>query len=234
MGAVTHERGLTLLNGEAAAAEPYRRLLISRSDPTKFLYADANDFGDAQFVSVPEVGDRPAASTGKINGMPISIGASYKVEANAAVTAGQYLYAADDGKVSPTAYGPPVARAITGTGAAGGIVEAVALLIAPSMIELRQTITASGDTTLNKPNWPCFLSSRSMFVSRDTSAANVKLKNGSNDITDAVAKGTSDNVPKVWGSFVDTYQALAATDTLKGNLSGAAEVQTVCVFDPNP
>lgn len=224
-------KNLTLLNGEAAALEPYRRLRFSASDATKCLYADALDYTNWQFVSKAAVGDKPAVG-GRVDCEFATTERSIKIEAAGAISAGADVYAADDGKVTATPFGPPIGKALTTTTASGGICEVLpAGGFGPRALTITQSLSASGDTAINKPNWKTRIE-HAFFVARDTGAANFKLKNGSTDITDAVAKGTVNDAIKNFASYVTAQQTLLAADTLNGNLSAAQAVELFITFIP--
>jgi hypothetical protein len=69
------------------------------------------------------------------------------------------------------------------------------------------------------------------MVSRDTNAANVTIKNGSDAITDATAKGTADAAIVRFGSIIAAADEIAAEDAINATFSaaGAVDVFLLCV-----
>jgi len=103
-------------------------------------------------------------------------------------------------------------------------------------ILIRKTCTAagSGDVTVLASAPVKLLIVDAWLVARDTQAANVKLHSGTagvDDITAAVAKGTSDNAIVRFGSIVAAKDEIAAAGTIKANFSaaGAADVFILAV-----
>lgn len=91
---------------------------------------------------------------------------------------------------------------------------------------VRKDATASGDTTV----WTTTRKVKVVncwMVSRDTTAANVKLHQGTagaDDITNATAKGTTTNALVAFGQIVAAKEDVASATAIKVNLSGAASV----------
>ena len=69
------------------------------------------------------------------------------------------------------------------------------------------------------------------IIKRDTTASNVKLNNGTNDMSADVASGTSDDAIVRGGDIIAEYDEIAAAGTLKAITDGnsAMEVFAMCV-----
>lgn len=68
------------------------------------------------------------------------------------------------------------------------------------------------------------------FYARDTNAANVKLHQGTagaDDITDAIAKGTADDVRVQWAKIIEEKAEVAASTVIKANFSAAGSIDVV-------
>lgn len=73
------------------------------------------------------------------------------------------------------------------------------------------------------------------LVARDTNAANVKLHAGTagaDDITAAVAKGTTNAAIVRWTSIVDAKAVIAAAGTIKVNFSAAGSIEAYVLAIP--
>lgn len=101
-----------------------------------------------------------------------------------------------------------------------------------TLLASKKAASASGDTIvftngtgigLRLVDW--------WLISRTTGAANVKLKNGSTDMTAVVAKGTADDTIVRGGTIVEAQEVLAAGAVLNVNLSAAEEVDVFALFE---
>ena len=102
---------------------------------------------------------------------------------------------------------------------------------------IRKTCTASGagDVTVLASAPVKLLVTDAWMVARDTQAANVKLHSGTagtDDITDAKAKGTSDNAIVRFGSIVAAKDEIAAAGAIKANFSAAGSVDVFVLAVP--
>ena len=73
------------------------------------------------------------------------------------------------------------------------------------------------------------------MISRDTNAANVKLHSGTagvDDITEAKAKGGTDDAIVHWATIVAEQDEIAASDVIKANFSASASVDVVILCVP--
>ena len=223
--ATVQEFTITQTAGEAIAG--FRRLKLS-STPGQVLMADAAD-GDNWFAVSNELG---AASGAPCTCILRSPHRTYKMEASGAVANGAMLFPADDGKVDDAVTkNAPVGFARGDTAASGEIVEVLPIPTAGDAVVLSGSFSASGDNTILKPSRKLLICNW-WLISRDTGAANVKLKkSGGNDITAVMAKGTNNdavvNPATTSGTIIAAEDELLASDTLVANLSAA---QAVDVF----
>ena len=102
---------------------------------------------------------------------------------------------------------------------------------------IRKTCTASGaeDVTVLASAPVKLLIVDAWMVARDTQAANVKLHSGtagSDDITDAKAKGTTDNAIVRFGQIVAAKDEIAAEGSIKANFSAAGSVDVFVLAVP--
>jgi predicted RecA/RadA family phage recombinase len=67
------------------------------------------------------------------------------------------------------------------------------------------------------------------LISRDTAAANVKLTDGTADITNVIAKGTDDDTIVRFTKLVEAKATLAAGSTIEANLSADGSVD-ICIL----
>lgn len=248
---IRNDGSITLLNGEATAIEPYRRVMLDGSSPTEVVYADASD-GDSWIgVTAAQEGAKPAAGE-QVTVILRAEDKAIQVEGADAIANGATLYPSDDGKVTDTAGSTAIGTAIGTTTAAGGIThilpnggtgavpsaETIANADASELwgvpIILRKTCTADGDNDqieVPKPDRKLIVTD-AYLIARDTTAANVKLQKGSTDITTAVAKGTVDNTRVQITVFNDANTTLLSTDTLNCHISAdtaEVEIYVVCL-----
>lgn len=240
----TQNEGIkTFTAGEAL--EAYRRVKLSSGSGTQVEYADAGD----EFIGITQE---------KVDsGDPVAVrlrsaGKSFLAVAAEAFAVGATLYGGDDGKVQDTASGNAQGTALEAATAAGDIVEilldngadsdidgasvaveaeggngAVPVLFRKSGITDASTaaaIVASLPFAVKIVEW--------WVISRDTTAANVKLQDGTpTDLTANIAKGTADDTIVRGGTIVAEADELAAGAALKVLASTAAafDVFVLCV-----
>lgn len=215
--ATTSEFNRTFAAGEAL--EAFRRVKAD-STPGQVVYADAAD-GDNWIGTTVEA----VASGDPVTVLLRDGHRTFKIEASGAVTAGNKVYPADDGKVSPTAIRQtPTGTALSATAATGQILELQPLEISGETKVLSVRTAASGNTVIPKPSVALRVVDWWIF-SRDTSAANVKLVRNSTDMCTAIAKGTSDDTRVQGATLVDAEDELDPADVLYANLSAAQDVE---------
>lgn len=220
--ATTNEFSITMTAGEAIPA--YRRV---REGATagQVLLADAAD-GD-NWIGV--------STEGVASGDPIAVQLrsphrTYKVETSGAVVKGALLFPTDDGKVDDAVTTQaPCGEARSATAAAGQITELMPIQTAGDVVLLRGSVSASGDTVIQKPARKLLICDW-WLISRDTGAANIKLKRNSTDASAVVAKGTTNDAIVRGGTLVAAEDEVAATDVLNANASAsqAADVFVLC------
>ncbi len=222
----------TFLAGEDL--EAYRRVKLSAGDTV--VYADA---GEA-FIGVTQ----EKVDSGKQVSVALrSAARSYKIAAKEALAANAALYGGDDGKVQDTASGNAIGTSLEAATADGDIIEcllddgngalisgAATAIVADSgngaipIVFAKQGITdanaADVDIVAVAPfkfriiNW--------WIISRDTTAANIKIKNGTTDASAVKAKGTTNDAIVLGGDVIAAQKDVAAAGALKVNASAAA------------
>ena len=216
--------------------EAYRRVKLSGGT---VVYADA---GEA-FIGVTT----EKKSSGEI--IDVALKGShrtFKVEAAEAFSQGAALYGAADGKVQDTASGTQMGTAMEAAAAATELVEVLfdwgsAAEIDGASIGIEAEdgngavpvlFAKKGITDANGADVVVVTSAPFKFVvidwwiiSRDTTAANINLKNGSTDMTGNTAKGTADDAIVRGGALIAAQDEIAAA----GALSVAASA--VAAFD---
>lgn len=226
------------------ALEPYRRVKL-HTTIGEVVYADASD-GDGWIgVTEPAVNGDAVALGDTVTVKLRTPGATFKIEASAAVVGHTAVYPENDGKVSDDAGSVIIGSAIQGASGAGGIAEiqpsngdgaviggngivngdldgagAIPLVFGGEFTFAAETLDQTLATLTRKIrviDW--------WLIARDTTAANIKLTNGTDDITAVKAKGTSD------AAIVAGSTIVAAKD----ELAAAAEIHVVasaaCVCD---
>lgn len=101
-------------------------------------------------------------------------------------------------------------------------------------ILVRKDASASGDTTVYTTTRKVKVCNAWM-ISRDTTAANAKLHSGTagtDDITNATAKGTTTNALVAFGQIVAAKEEVVASTAIKVNLSAAASVTVYMLLLP--
>lgn len=214
-----------------ADLEAYRRVKLSSGN---VVYAGAGE----SFIGVTT---HKAA-----NGTPVSVAfrsadRSYKLVAAGAVTAGAVIYGAANGKVDDAASGTAQGTALEAATADGDVIEclldngaagsingdAVALQAdgepgsVPIVFHKQGIADATTSVTIATPaakvrviDW--------WLISRDTTAANIKLVNVSTDMTAVKAKGTTNDAVVRGGDVIAAQRDIAAGTALKVNASAIA------------
>lgn len=244
--AETKDGFITLLNGEAAALPPYRRVKIDGSNPTKVVYADASD------------GDSWIGTTEPMEGGDVAVGApvtirlrgehrSLKCEGSAAVVNGASIYPENDGKISDDAGSVVIGTALGAISTSGGIAEFLpnagsgsapdeeAIANAdgttnagvPIALEKRG-VTASGDTAVPFPARKLRIRKAFAVLRNQTTAVTVKLKIGATDISLTSALATADTFSMM--NVKDDVTEVTSGGTIYLNLSATATAPGVDVF----
>lgn len=246
--AETHEKTITLINGEAAAIEPYRRVKYDGSNAGYVVYADASD-GDSWIgVTLPALGDKPS------NGEPVAVAlraenVTLKVECSAAVTANASIYPENDGKISDDAGTVVIGTAAgTATGSGSGAIVAIhpnagsgsapdeeAVADADGTTEAslgillaKYGVTASGSTEIPRPARKLRPVLAWAALRNSTTAADVKLLDHETDICAVVTHDTADENQLF--HLNDASTEIAAASTLNVNLSATVTAPGVDVF----
>lgn len=224
----------TFTAGEAL--EAYRRVKLSSGSGVQVEYADE---GEA-FIGITAA---KAASGEQVSVVPRSAARSYKVTAKEALAVGATLYGGDDGKVQDSADGTAQGTALEAATADGDIIEAlldngaasdisgasVAVVAEGGNGAVPVLLRKSGITDATNPGekisdsipFKCKVVDW-WLISRDDTAANVKLTNGTDDITANVAKGTADDTRVQGATIVAEKDELAAGSDLIAFASAAA------------
>lgn len=218
--------------------EAYRRVKLSSGSGTQVEYADAGE----DFIGVTAA---KAVSGDFVTVNLKTAGRTFKVEAAETFSAGAALYGADDGKVKDTSEGNVIGTALEAcAGGDGEIVEAVfdnglsaEIDGASTAVEAEgangsvpvvfsKTGITDASTAVEIVTAPYkFKVIDWHLVSRDTTAANVKLVNGANDMTGNTAKGTTDDAVVAGGDIIAEYDEVAKDAVL------AVEASTAAAFD---
>lgn len=211
--------------------EAYRRVKLSSGN---VVYADAGE----EFIGVTA---RKALSGEFVAINLRSASRTYKMVANGAITAGVTIYGALGGKVSASASGVAQGTALEAATADGDIIECFQNNGVAGAID--GATTAIGDPTANgsvpvifakqgitdATTSPVIVTAPYKFriinwwiVSRDTTAANVKLVNVSTDASAVKAKGTTNDAIVLGGDIINAQKDVLVTTALKVNASAAA------------
>ncbi len=215
-----------------ADLEAYRRVKLSSG---KVVYAGSGE----EFIGVTQ--DKV------LNGENVTVALrsharTYKMTAAGSISADAVVYGAANGKVQGSASGTSQGTALEAATADGDIIEVIlnngsgaAINGAATTVEAedgngsvpiifaKQGITdATTDVNIVTTAPYKFRIIDWWIVSRDTTAANVKIKNGSNDASAVVAKGTTDDAIVRGGTIVEAQRDVAAAGALKVNASAAA------------
>ncbi len=213
------------------ALEAYRRVKLSSGN---VVYAGAGE----NFIGV--------TAHKADNGAPVTVNfrsadRSYKMVAAAAVTAGAVIYGAASGKVDDAASGTAQGTALEAATADGDVIEclldngaagsinggAVALQAdgepgsVPILLHKQGIADATTSVTIATPAFKCRIV-KWWLISRDTTAANIKLVNVSTDASAVKAKGTTDDAIVLGGDVIEAQRDIAAATALKVNASAAA------------
>ncbi len=220
------------LAGEDLAA--YRRVKLSAADTV--VYADA---GEA-FIGITQEEKLSAES---ITVALRSASRTYKVTAAEAIAANAVIYGANDGKVQDTVSGSPIGTILEETTADGDIVEALldngtggtvdgssAAVVADGgngslpIVFSKQGITDANtaDVTVLAAAPFKFRIIDWWFISRDTTEANIKIKNGTTDASAVKAKGTTNDAIVRGGDIIAAQRDVAAGAAVKVNASAVA------------
>lgn len=227
---------ITLIAGEDLAA--FRRVKLSAERTV--VYADQSD-SDA-YIGITE-----AAA---VSGDPVAVALKGSAEtkkavASEALAVNAVLYAADDGKVSDTASGTRIGTALEAATADGDVIEIVEDYGGAAQVDGASTSVEAEDsngaipiifakTGITDASTPVDIVASLPYkikvidwwvISRDTTAANVKITDGTNDITANKAKGTADDAVVRGGTIVAEDDECAAASALK------AEASTAAAFD---
>jgi hypothetical protein len=187
---------------------------------------------------------------------PVAVGfagrqQTYKVCASKSISAGATVYAAANGKVSDAAVGDPIGTAFSASTGDGAIIEVLFDNGDASDID-GASLANYGDTNGQCPiivkksvsnatggalDVTVHTAARKLLVidawmvARDTQAANVTLKNGTNAFTGAVAKGATDDAIVRFDKIIAEYDEVAAAGTIVATISadGAADVFVSCL-----
>lgn len=219
----------TFTAGEAL--EAFRRVKLSSGN---VVYAGAGE----EFIGVTQ--DK-VASGDPVNVALRASARTYKMVAAAAVTAGAVIYGAASGKVDDAASGVAQGTALEAATADLDVIEC--LLNNGVAGSIDGASTAIGDPTANGAV-PIIFSLQGVtdaqtaativtaafkfriidwwIVSRDTTAANIKLVNVATDASAVKAKGTTDDAIVRGGDIIEAQRDVAAATALKVHASAAA------------
>ncbi|MDO8675540.1 MAG: hypothetical protein Q7K71_05425 [Candidatus Omnitrophota bacterium] len=211
--------------------EAYRRVKLSSGN---VVYADAGE----EFIGVTA---RKALSGEFVAINLRSASRTYKMVANGAITAGNTIYGALGGKVSASASGVAQGVALEAATADGDIIECFQNNGVAGAID--GASTAIGDPTINgsvpvifakqgitdATTTPIIVTAPYKFriinwwiISRDTTAANVKLVNVATDASAVKAKGTTNDAIVLGGDIINSQKDVLVTTALKVNASAVA------------
>lgn len=218
------------------ALEAYRRVKLS-SDTV--VYADA---GEA-FIGVTT---EKKASGEIINVALKGSGRTFKIEAGEAFASGAVLYGGNDGKVQDTASGTAQGTALEAAAAAEEIVEvcfdngaaavlsgaATAIVAEDGNGSLPVIFIKAGITNANAADVVVVTAMPFKVkiidfkvISRDTTAANITLKNAGTTMTGNTAKGTAND------AIVQGATLIAAQDEIAAGAALAVAASAVAAFD---
>ncbi len=229
----------------SGALDAYRRVKLHAADPTMVEYAGAGEAGP--YVTQEKVADGDTVTVRKLIGC-----GTCRVSAAGAFANGATLYPAAAGQVDDAVVGDPIGTALSASTAPNDLVEmdsntGIAGTINGEMIEnfnnadggmpIMFSVVATPDAVPN--DVVVFTAPRALkiidawMVSRDTTAADVTLKNGAtNEITGAVAKGTAADVIVRFDKLVAAYATLAKNDVVKAEFSAQADVDVFVMCLP--
>jgi hypothetical protein len=237
--AQTFDKIRAFVAGEAL--EPYRRVKL-HTTAGEVVYADASD-GDGWIgVTEPAINGDAVALGDTVSVKLRTPGATFKIEASAAVVAHASVYPENDGKVSDDAGSVVIGACFTAASGAGAIAE-----IQPSNgdgaivggnglvnadldgagglpIVYGGTITFTAGAGLTKTIATTERKVRLIdywLIARDTTAANIKLNDGTADVTADLAKGTSDDAIVRGTNLIAEKDEIAAAGTIKAISSAA-------------
>jgi len=225
--------------------EAFRRVKLSSGE---VVYADQIDSDGWIGVTQEKVSDG-AMVTVRLKGT----GRTSKMVASEALSSGASLYAADDGKVADTASGNVIGVALEAATADGDVIEVLPDVASVEIDGASTAIEAEGAngsipvifsksgitdastavTVVASLPYKCKIIDW-WLISRDTTAANVKLQNGAAspvDLSANVAKGTVDDARVQGGTIVAEADELAAASALKvlGSTAAAFDVFVMVV-----
>lgn len=221
------------------ALEAFRRVKLTSGTGDYVEYADQADSDSYVGFTAHAVALGDQVAVALKHG-----GRTFKAVASEAFSVGAALYAANDGKVADTASGNVIGTALEAATAAGDVIEflpdigesaemdgastaveaeggngSIPVIFAKTGITNASTavaIVASLPFKCKIIDW--------WIISRDTTAANVKLQDGGTptDLTANVAKGTNNDAIVRGGTIVAAADELAAASALKVLASTAA------------
>jgi len=205
------------------ALEAYRRVKLSSASGTQVEYADAGQ--DAIGIT-----QRKEASGANVAVALLSKSRTFKAVASEAISVGAVLYGAADGKVSDTVSGMPIGVALAAASGDGSVIEVLAiapLAMAPELQLFSAVVTDADTADVAIATLPyAFQIIDYWVISRDTTAANITLKNAGTLVSSAVlAKGTTDE------AIVRAATLLAAQDTVAAGAALTVEASAVAAFD---
>lgn len=215
-----------------AALEAYRRVKLDGSG--NVIYAGAGE--ECIGVTTDKV-----ASGNMVAVALRSSGRSFKAVAAGAVTAGAVIYGAANGKVDDAASGTAQGTALEAATADGDVIEVlfnngaagsingggVALQADgdPGSVPIvfhKQGITdATTDVTIATLSFKVRVIDW-WIIARDVTAANIKLKNNTTDMTAVKAKGTTDDAIVRGGDVIEAQRDVLSGNPIKVNASAAA------------
>lgn len=238
---------MTFIAGEAL--EPYRRVKL-HSTPTQVVYADASDGDSWLGVTLPEVTGDAVASGDWVSVALRTSSACFKCMASAAVHAGDPVYPENDGKISDDAGTVVIGTCIDSGTAASAIASFIPnnaagctidpdafvdadldgagtpeIVLGGAFTFATATLTQTFATLTRKLRLIDF-----WVIARDTTAANIKLTDSSNDMTGNIAKGTNDATIVRAGTIVAAYDEVAAAGVIQVVASAACACDVYARF----
>ena len=216
------------------ALEAYRRVKLASAVGDTVVYADAGEEFIGITAAAADLNERVTVNLR-------SASRTYKVTAAGAFAAGAVLYGANDGKVddavSGTAQGTAleaatsdgeIVEALCNNGAAGNINGSQVAIVDPSVegaipvVFAKQGITDATTSSVIVTAPYKFRIIDWWIISRDTTAANIKLVNVSTDASAVKAKGTTNDAIVRGGDVIAAQKDVASGNALKVNASAAA------------
>jgi hypothetical protein len=211
--------------------EAYRRVKLSGDN---VVYADAGE----EFIGVTA---HKAVSGEQVTVNLRSSSRTYKMVAAGAITAGNVIYGANDGKVQASAAGVAQGLAIEAASAdndiiecfqnngAAGAIDGSSTAIADPAVNGSVPVVFAKQAITDATTSPTIVTAPYKFriidwwiISRDTTAANVKLINVSTDASAVKAKGTTNDAIVRGGDIINAQKDVASGNVLKVNASAAA------------